>query len=177
VAGRTDLPRSLRRAADRPATPGRQPSDRLIAAAEAGIIRRSNTKKGTRGQQAANAVTYRRRTSGRPEGVSAREAAGHERPEVRAARAISVLLDRPAPFVILEGPARLEASRAARYDSYAGQLAAGGITPERFQRKISSWRPIRGERFLADPDRVLAVLEARRAGDEELFIYRNGRAA
>jgi hypothetical protein len=174
VDQRPDLPRSLRRSASREASRGRLPSDRLLAAADAGLLTRRNTVPGSAGRRAVDRSTYLRRRAGRPN-LSAREALGHERPEVRARRIISVLLDRPAPFVILDAPTRLEASRAARYDSYAGQMAARRISPQLFRRKISSWKPIRGERFLADPDRVLAVLESRRAGDEELFVYRNGR--
>jgi hypothetical protein len=76
----------------------------------------------------------------------------------------------------LQAPSRREASRAARYDAYVGQLAEGRITARAFERKISGWRPIRGERFLSNPDAVLAVLENRRAADQETFVYRSGRA-
>jgi hypothetical protein len=125
--------------------------------------------------QAVRAIEYERRTRDRPKGVNARQAAGHDRRDVRARRSISVLLDRPKPFVILDAPSRGEASRAARYDSLVGKLAAFRMSPKQFERRISGWRPIRGERFLADPNRVLTVLEARRAGEQEIFIYESGR--
>lgn len=173
---KSDLPRSLRRSAARPSIPGKRPSDRLVDAADAGLLTRRNTSPGTAGRRAVDRAQYLRRRSARP-GVSAREALGHERAEVREHRAISVLLDRPTPFVVLEAPSRLEAQRAGRYDSLVGQLAAGLVSPQRFRRRVGGWRPIRGENFLSDPDRVLAVLEARRAGEEDLFIYRSGRAA
>lgn len=175
MADRSDLPPSLRRAAKRPAAPGRQPSDRVVAAVETGLLSRRNTTPGTVGRQAVDRVTYVRRKAKRPD-ISAREALGHERPEVRARRVISVLLDRPDPFVLIEAPSRGEASRAGRYNSFVGKLAAFRMTPKQFERQVSSWRPIRGERFLADPDRVLAWVEARRASGQELFVYEPGRA-
>jgi hypothetical protein len=42
---------------------------------------------------------------------------------------------------------------------------------------VRGWRPIVGERFLSDPDAVLALLEDRRASDLEVFYYESGRAA
>ncbi len=78
--------------------------------------------------------------------------------------------------MVLEAATRREAIRAGRYENLTGQLAAGRISPKRFQERISNWRPIRGERFLADPNRVLAVLEVRRAGEMDLFVYSSGRA-
>jgi hypothetical protein len=178
VAERPDGAQPRPGTADRKAIPRKSPKDdsRLVQAARAGILTKDNTKRGTRGRQAVDRITYLRRKEARPE-LPAREALGHERPEVRSGRTISVLLDRPEPFVVLEAASRREASRAGRYDSLTGQLAAGRVTPERFRQMVSAWRPIRGERFLADPDRVLAVMEARRAGEEELFVYRSGRAA
>ncbi len=88
-----------------------------------------------------------------------------------------MLLDRPEPFAILEAPTRREASRAGPYDSLVGKMAAAKISPKQFERTVSGWRPIRGERFLSDPNRVLAVLEARRAGELDLFVYESGRSS
>jgi hypothetical protein len=147
----------------------------LVAAAQSGVLSRRRTRLGSVGRQAVNRAEYERRRWKHLD-RSAREAVGHDRPEVRAGRAISVLLDRPEPFVVLEGVTRREASRIGKYESLTGLLREGQISPRRFRNQVSSWRPIRGERFLSDPDRVLAVMEARRAGEEELFVYRSGRA-
>ena len=86
-------------------------------------------------------------------------------------------LDTASPWTVLDVPTRMEQRRAGRYASYQAQLAAGEISPEAFRRKVESWAPIRGERFLSDPERVLAIMEARRAADEPTFVYKSGRAA
>jgi hypothetical protein len=96
-------------------------------------------------------------------------------PEVRAGRSISALLDRRDPWATLEAPSPGEARRAARYGALVSQLAAGRLSSADFRRRVESWRPLRSERFLADPDRVLAELEVRRAADVELFHYSSGR--
>lgn len=179
VARRPNLPRSLRRSASRPARKGRQPPDRLIAAAEAGLLTRHNVAPGTRGAQAVNAVYYQRRTSplNRKPGQTVREQAGHETAEVREQRSISVLYDRPQPYEVLEGLTRGEIRRAGRYNALVDQLAAGQLSPQAFRRRVSGWAPLRGERLLSDPDRVLAVLEARRASGLEIFRVTSGQAA
>lgn len=169
-----ELSAQLRRAAERPALRGTGPSERLILAAKEGLITRHNTREGSRGRQAVDRITYLKRKKARPS-LSPSEASGHERPEVRARRAISVLLDRPDPFVILEAPTRREASRAGRYADLVGKLGAHRISPNTFERMVSAWQPIRDERFLSDPNRVLAVMEARRAGEAEPFVYEPGR--
>jgi hypothetical protein len=70
-----------------------------------------------------------------------------------------------------------ESRRIARYMSLVGQLADGRISKAGFHRKVSRWRPLpNGMRFLADPDAVLAIIEARRAADVEIFSYESGRA-
>jgi len=146
-------------------------------AAQRGILGRGNTRPGTAGRQAVDRFLYlRRKRQGRP-GETAREALGHDRPAVRANRAISVFVDRPDPWMVLAAPTPNETRRAARYDALVGQLASGRLSPAAFNRRISGWRPIRGERFLSDPDRVLAEIERRRASDEELFYYESGRTA
>jgi hypothetical protein len=72
---------------------------------------------------------------------------------------------------------RRDARRAGRYMALVGQLAEGKISPRAFERRVSGWRPIAGRRFLANPDAVLALLDERRAGEEEVFYYESGRAA
>ena len=120
-------------------------------------------------------LSSRRRVRHRRPGESIREAAGHDRPAVRARRSMSAFVDRPDPWMVVEQPTQGEARRLARYDSLVGQLASGRITSATFQRRVSGWRTIRGERFLSDPDRVLAEIELRRASDLELFYYDSGR--
>lgn len=119
---------------------------------------------------------YAARVRLRRPGETTREATGHDRSTVRANRAISIYVDRPEPWLVLDSPTPGETRRAARYDALVGQLASGRLSPAIFGRRVAGWRPIRGERFLSDPDRVLAELEHRRARDEELFYYESGRA-
>jgi hypothetical protein len=126
--------------------------------------------------QAVWAVEYERRQVGRPEGISAREAAGHDRPAVRADRHISIFVDEPPYFVELSGLSRRDVRRAARYDNLVRQMAEGRVSAATFRRRVGRWRPIDGRRFLSDPDAVLAVLEDRRALDLEIFVYTSGRS-
>ena len=79
VAQPTDPPRSIRRAAARPAGPrGNAPNRRLLEAARAGIVTRSNTTPGTQGRQAADRAVYeRRQRHAEARGLTARQAAGH----------------------------------------------------------------------------------------------------
>jgi hypothetical protein len=87
------------------------------------------------------------------------------------------MVDSPPRFIVVTGLTRRDTRRAARYASFVGQLQDGAISGRSFRRRIGSWDPIVGYRFLADPDAVLAILEERRAHDLELFTYESGRAA
>jgi len=165
------LPRALRRKANGEATPRKRPPDDLIAAAQLGLLTRSNTKPHTRGRQAVDAVTYRARAADRAEGETARERLG----VVKSTRSMPAMLDSPPRWVDLDNLSRAEARRVARFSSLTGQLAEGKLSPAAFRRRVSSWRPFRGEHFLSDPDAALALLEARRTSDEELFYYRRTR--
>lgn len=167
--------RSLRRAANRPAIPGRRPPDRLLGAARSGQLSRSDTTPGTRGRQAVDRATYERRRLGRPFETS-RQATGHESAADREQRRMSVLLDDPPRYVELAGLGRLDRSRVARYASLTGALAQGQISPAAFRRRVSRWAPIAGHQFSADPAAVLALLEQRRAAGLDSFVY-EGRAA
>ena len=154
-------------------------SDRLLASVDAGLLTKNNTKPGTAGRRAVDRVAYSRRTSPfrlKP-GETLREATGHGRPEFQATSEVSVYFDRPDPWAVLDAPTRLEKRRAGRYASLQAQLAAGKISHRHFQRRVESWAPIRGQRLLADPERVLAAIEARRAADEPTFWSRPGKAA
>jgi hypothetical protein len=178
VARSTDVPAPIRSAANKRAIPRRPPADksRLVKAAQAGILTDSNTKKNTRGRQAVDRATFLTRRSRRPEGATVRSVLGHESSEVRAQRQVSLLVDGPPRFAVLAGLARRDVSRAARYDALVSNLTQGRIAPRAFQRRVSSWRPIAGYTFLSDAEAVLAIVEARRAADEEVFVYRSGRA-
>jgi hypothetical protein len=151
--------------------PRRQPPDGLISAAKRGELRRSNTMPGTKGRQAVDAVVYRQRAADRAVGETARQRLG----VVRTGREMSVLFDGPPRFEVVSDVTRAEARRLARYDSLLGQLAGGTLSPTAFDRRVSSWRPFRGEHFLSEPDAALAILELRRAGDEPIFHYERGR--
>jgi hypothetical protein len=165
------LPRDLRRRANRAATPRKRPPDNLIAAAQRGLLTRSNTKPGTKGRQAADAVVYQSRVADRAPGETARQRLG----VVPTERSMPALFDEPPRWVDLDNLSRAEARRVARYNSLTGQLTKGKLSPAAFRRRVSSWRPFRDERFLSDPDAALALLEVRRTSDEELFYYERGR--
>jgi len=167
------LPRALRRKANGEATPRKRPPDDLIAAAQLGLLTRSNTKPHTRGRQAVDAVTYRARAADRAEGETARERLG----VVKSTRSMPAMLDNPPRWVDLDNLSRAEARRLGRYWHLVKELSAGRLSPLTFQRRVSSWQPLRGERLLADPTAVFALLEVRRAGDQELFFYERGRRA
>jgi len=84
---------------------------------------------------------------------------------------MSLLVDSPARFVLAEDLSRRDRSRAGRYADLVGKLDAGRIAGAEFRRRVGRWKPIAGERFLADPEAVLAILEQRRAQDVEVFVY------
>jgi len=178
VAEQPDLPRSLRRAGERAAGPRNSvPDAQLVGAFEAGQYRRSDFGPGTAGRKAADAVLYRRTQARRQIWQSAREAARHERSEVRTERTISLLVGDPPRYVEMAGLSRRDVSRAARYDALVSNLAQGRISPAEFKRRVSAWRPIAGHTFVSNPQAALAIAEERRAAGNDLFIYRSGRAA
>ncbi len=105
------------------------------------------------------------------------ERTGHEPAGVRAGRQTSAFVGDRAEFVVFRYLSRSEARRLARYDSVVSQLARGRLSDREFERRISGWRPFRGERFASNPQAVLAALDRRRDEELELFEYRSGRAA
>lgn len=172
-----DLPPDLRRSANRPARPRRKPSDRLIDAAREEQLRRRNTRPGTVGRQAVDAVLYEKRAAKRAPGESVRSALGHEPISARNQSVVSILADDPPRFLILAGLTRGERRRASRYDSVVGLLVDQRISDPAFRRRVVTWRPIGGFTLLSDPEAVRAVIEERRAQDLETFVYYSGRAA
>jgi hypothetical protein len=171
-----ELPPDLRRLANRKGVLRRPPTDRsrLTDAARVGILTTGNTKRGTRGRQAVDRVTRLRRKAARP-GLTARQALGHRSPSDLPSQ-ISLMVDGPPRFIIVEGLTYRDLKRAGRYDSLVGKLQEHRFTPAEFRRRIRSWRQIAGFRFLSDPDAVLALLDERRASDQEVFVYSSGRA-
>lgn len=177
IPSRSRVPsRELRRAAGRPAGPrGRRPSDRLQAAADSGLLTRSNTRPGTAGRRAVDRATYLRRQAGRPEGVTAREAVGQRVVSPAPPRTMSAIFRPPTGFAEVVGPTTGEARRIARWNARAAELVRGQISPERFRRLVQSWRPLGEDRFEWTPDAVLAILAERAEGGEATFVYRGRR--
>ena len=165
------IPPSLRRSANRPGGPRtRRPSPRLIEAARAGVLSDANTRKGTAGRRAVDAVTYdRRQARGRRLGVAtARAAVGHG--GALPSASITAMF-RNVGFATVENPTAAERRRLARWNARAGELRQGFITPARFRRLVGSWAEFRGQRLESDPDVVLATLSERSEAGETLFEY------
>lgn len=176
-ASRSDrpVPRKIRRAADRGAGPrGREPSEQVQAAANAGTLTRANTRPGSAGRRAVDRSIYRRRTLARPEGITARTAAGHESEAARRATHMSAVVS-GGRFVEFGDLSRSDRRRIARWNALASNLATGDISPGAFRSRVRSWAPIGGERFEWDPDVVLAVLSGRRESGDPTFVYRGRR--
>ena len=153
--------------------PPREIPPGFLSRARSGELTRRNTAPGTPERSAVDRVTYLRRASRRAPGETVRARLGHE--PAATGRAMPVLFDDPPRWVEFDDLSRAEARRIGRYLNLARQLAEGKERPSGFRRRVSSWRQIRGERFLADPDTVLAILETRRVEDQEIFYYRRGR--
>jgi hypothetical protein len=170
------VPPDLRPAGNRKATRRKPPAEgtKTAQAARAGIWTRGNTKEGTLARQAADHVAYQGRTRGkggrveRPSrierGLSARQAAGHDVPT-----ATRRYLNSAGELREIEAT-RGETRRIARYDALVSNLAQGNVTPEAFAKRVGSWEPIRGERFLSDPAAALAKAEELKAAGESLWI-------
>lgn len=172
MASPADLPRNLRRVADRPAGPrGRRPSDQVQALADVGLLTRANTRPGTAGRRAADAVQYRRRVArGRARGITtARESVG-QRVANLAPRVMSAIF-RESGYAEVVDPTIGQASRLARYNARVGELVQGQITRQRFRAMVRSWRPLAGQRFEWTPTVVLAILGEREASGEPVFVY------
>jgi hypothetical protein len=164
------LPLSLRRAANRTAIPRKRAPDSLLVPARRGVLTRANTKAGSRGRQAVHRAEAERRQLARPL-ESARQALGHESAARREQIRISALVAGPDRYIELDGLTRRDRVRVARYNALVSNLAQGNISPAAFRRRVSRWQTIAGHRFLADPDAVLALMEQRRAADQETFTY------
>lgn len=175
-----DPARALRRAANRRALHGRppRPGTRLYDAADVGLLTRSNTKKGTRGRQAVEAVEYRRRRSAEPT-LPAREALSHT---VAGSRELVVTFYTTAPprRITLqgEGITRRDVRRGGAYLHSVRALISDlhrdpGHAVEIKRGWERTWRsraPIAGFPFLATADTAIALAEQdRQTGEEPLF--------
>jgi len=188
VAPRPDpVPRSLRRAAARPAGPrGRVPSQALRDAAEVGLLSRSNTTPGTAGRRAAGAAEYAQRRSARPT-VSAREAAGHAPPGSTGPSGsfFAEPIEGGGPRLLRDVEvSRADIRRVAHYDALVRQLTAGKMASAAFERRVRGWRPVEVlgpaevaglYRFVADAATVLALAVQAQAEGIETWID-SGRA-
>lgn len=111
-------------------------------------------------------------------GLTPSQAGGHPREGEAPASAVtghgfaetSLFTREAGDIVTLPDATAAEATRVARYLRITRSLQHGTITPAEFQRRVSRWEPIRGQHFLADPQRVLA-LQQTLDRDEILFRY------
>ena len=122
------------------------------------------------GRGAPEVRTRRARAAYELGGTIRRAEAGHEPAAAREAVAMSALLT-GIGWAEVQAPTPGERRRIARWNSRAGELRHGHISPERFRRLVGSWAPLRGERFEFDPDVVLATLAERAESGEALFEY------
>jgi len=140
----------------------------LLAAARAGDLRISNTRKGTIERSAVYRANYlNRRTA--ESGKTAREALGHRKRGTGGS--ISALVTNPPRYTILEDAGPSELKRAGRHNGLVHELLGGRMNPKAFERRVRSWAPIRGERFISDPAEIFQVAEQRRAAGLPLFEY------
>lgn len=176
----TDLPRSLRRSASSRATHHRppQPGTRLYDAADAGLLTRSNTRPGSRGRQAVDAVSYRARKATEPT-LSPREALGHRVAGSRS-KVVTFYADDPPRRITLEGEGitQREVRRGGAYLHSVRELITdlrrNPRDADRIKREWERhWRnraPIAGYPFLATADAAIALADQdRQTGEEPLF--------
>lgn len=170
-----DLPPSLRRAANNQAVRHRppQPGTRLYDAADTGLLTNSNTKKGTRGRQAVDAVTYRRRRAAEPT-LSAREALGQRVAGTRT-RIATFYTAGPPRTITVEGISLSDVRRAGDYlhsvRTLIAQLRRHPSDAQRikraWERRVARRAPIAGYPLLATADAAIALAEENRAAGEE----------
>ena len=174
-----EVPRSLRRAANRGAGPRRRlPAQRLLDAAELGLLTRANTKPGTAGRRAVDHVTYLRRRSAEPT-LPPREAAGH-RVAGSGARAVTFYTSDPARRITLqgEGVTVRDVKRGGAYLHSVRELIAelrrhpgeARRIKRRWESRIRRRAPIGGYPLLATADAAIALADQdRQSGEEPVF--------
>ncbi len=169
-----DLPRSLRRAAGRAG----KPSQRLIDAADLGLLTRHNTMPGTAGRRAVDRATYLRRRSAEPT-LSPREAAGHRVAGSRP-RVATFYADDPPRRITLEGEGvtARDVKRAGSYlHSVRTLIAELRRHPDqaeklrrRWESKVRRRAPIVGYPLLATATAAIALADQdRQSGEDPVF--------
>jgi hypothetical protein len=167
-------PRPLKPAAADPALVARAQLPR----GRPGRLSRGNTRPGTRERQAVDRAAYLRRRGDLGEGETVRSRLGHG----PADRAMPALFGTPPRWVDLDNLSRAESRRLGRYWSLVSitfevgdrrlSRAEAAERERRFERRVSSWRPLRGGRLLADPRAVAVLLAERSASDVPTVFYR-----
>ena len=169
-----DLSRSLRRAANRAG----KPSQRLLDAAEIGLLTRGNTEPSTAGRRAVDRVTYVRRREAEPT-LSPREAAGHRVAGSRP-RVVTFYTTEPARRVTIEGETltRRDVQRAGSYLHSVRTLIAelrrdpqqAERTKRRWESRVRRRAPIAGYPLLATATAAIALADQdRQSGEDPVF--------
>ena len=152
----------------------------LLRAAEAGELRRSNTRAGTAERSAADRVQYlRAQERGKARGLApGRGSARHYEYETLAERVATIFAynDQGRPQVVhLTGVSLRDEKRAGkymgavralsggRYRSVSGAYLYGDAAKRDFTRRFRSWRPIAGHRVVWRAEDALAIADAARA--------------
>jgi hypothetical protein len=76
---------------------------------------------------------------------------------------------------VTEDVSYAEARRAGRYLALTRLLRENRVSPSAFARRVRRWRPIAGVPLLADPRRVLALLQMGASDDLEFYSTRAWR--
>lgn len=147
----------------------------LLARARQGELTRK-TASTAEERSAVYRVEHEAQETRRRRGETRREALGHPRGQ-STLPSISAFVDQPPRYVVLENVSRRDAARLGRYDNLVRQLQEGKITGPAFRRRVRRWRPVAGQKLLADPGEVVALVELLRVEDREVFYYESGRAA
>ena len=174
-----EFPRSLRRAANRGAGPRhRLPAQRLLDAADVGLLTRANTRAGTAGRRAVDRVTYLRRRAAEPT-LPPREAAGH-RVAGSGARVVTFYTADPPRRITLqgEGVTLRDVKRGGAYLHSVRELITelrrhpgeAHRIKRRWESRIRRRAPIAGYSFLATATAAIALADQdRETGEEPVF--------
>ena len=165
---------SLRRAASRAG----KPSERLVDAAEIGLLTRGNTRPGTAGRRAVDRATYMRRRAAEPT-LPAREAAGH-RVAGSGPKVVTFYTTGPARRITLEGEGitQRDVQRAGAYlhsvRTLIGDLRQHPQQAERIKRRWESRvrrrAPVAGYPLLAAATAAIALADQdRQSGEDPVF--------
>ena len=139
-------------------------------AARAGVLSDANTRPGTAGRRAVDAVAYdRRQARGRRLGApTARAAVGHG---ARESGVSITAMFRGLGFATVEDPTPGERRRLGRWNSLGAQLEAGRLAPKEFERRVRTWKPFRDAQFEWDPSIITATMDERREAGLPTFEY------